>query len=59
MASKSPRNKMLEMHRLESVVDLFSALDRLNELIQHMQGSFISFTLISAKERKKRQIKCL
>ncbi|XP_076739560.1 polycystin-1-like protein 2 [Maylandia zebra] len=38
LASKSPRNKMLEMHRLESVVDLFSALDRLNELIQHMQG---------------------
>ncbi|GLD47389.1 polycystic kidney disease protein 1-like 2 isoform X1 [Lates japonicus] len=38
MVSKSPRNKMSEMCRLESTADLFPALDRVNELILHMQG---------------------
>lgn len=39
MVSASPRNKMSEMHRLESAGDLFPALDRMHEFIQLMQGS--------------------
>ncbi|TKS70244.1 Polycystic kidney disease protein 1-like 2 PC1-like 2 protein [Collichthys lucidus] len=38
MVSASPRNKMSEMHRLESAGDLFPALDRMHEFIQLMQG---------------------
>ncbi|XP_034384503.1 polycystic kidney disease protein 1-like 2 [Cyclopterus lumpus] len=36
--SSSPRNKMSDMHRLESTTDLGLALDRVNEFIQLMQG---------------------
>ncbi|KAK9542862.1 hypothetical protein VZT92_000688 [Zoarces viviparus] len=36
--SSSPRNKMSEMHRLESTADLGLALDRVHEFIQLMQG---------------------
>nr|XP_033488033.1 polycystic kidney disease protein 1-like 2 [Epinephelus lanceolatus] len=36
--SSSPRNKMSEMHRLESTADLCPALDRVHEFIQLMQG---------------------
>lgn len=40
MVSKSQRNKMSEMHRLESTADLCPALDRVHEFIQLMQGHF-------------------
>nr|XP_040021045.1 polycystic kidney disease protein 1-like 2 [Gasterosteus aculeatus aculeatus] len=36
--SSSPRNKMSDMHRLESTTDLCLALDRVHEFIQLMQG---------------------
>ncbi|XP_029283576.1 polycystic kidney disease protein 1-like 2 [Cottoperca gobio] len=38
LVSKSPRNKMSEMHRLESTADLCHALDRVHEFIHLMQG---------------------
>ncbi|XP_039984198.1 polycystic kidney disease protein 1-like 2 isoform X7 [Xiphias gladius] len=38
LVSRSPRNKMSEMHRLESTTDLCPALDRVHEFIQLMQG---------------------
>ncbi|XP_044062213.1 polycystic kidney disease protein 1-like 2 [Siniperca chuatsi] len=38
LVSRSTRNKMSEMHRLESTADLFPALDRVHEFIQLMQG---------------------
>nr|XP_046245454.1 polycystic kidney disease protein 1-like 2 [Scatophagus argus] len=38
LVSRSPRNKMPEMHRLESIADLCPALDKLHEFIQLMQG---------------------
>ncbi|XP_030613569.1 polycystic kidney disease protein 1-like 2 [Archocentrus centrarchus] len=38
LVSMSPRNNMLEMHRLESSADLGPALERVNGLIQFMQG---------------------
>lgn len=40
LVSRSPRNKISEIHRLESTADLLPALDRLHELIQLMQGGF-------------------
>ncbi|XP_030269688.1 polycystic kidney disease protein 1-like 2 [Sparus aurata] len=36
--SKSPRNKISEVNRLESAADLCPALDRVHEFIQLMQG---------------------
>ncbi|CAK6973388.1 polycystic kidney disease protein 1-like 2 [Scomber scombrus] len=36
--SRSQRNKMSEMHRLESTADLYPALDRVHEFIQLIQG---------------------
>ncbi|XP_062417998.1 polycystin-1-like protein 2 [Pungitius pungitius] len=36
--SSSPRNKMSDMHRLESTTDLCLALDRVHEFIHLMQG---------------------
>lgn len=39
LMSKSERNKMPEMHRLETSADLLPALDRMHGLIQLMQGS--------------------
>ncbi|XP_070825753.1 polycystin-1-like protein 2 [Chaetodon trifascialis] len=38
LVSRSARNKMSEMHRLESSTDLCPALDRVHEFIQLMQG---------------------
>uniref|UniRef100_UPI003AAB5C42 polycystin-1-like protein 2 n=1 Tax=Centroberyx gerrardi TaxID=166262 RepID=UPI003AAB5C42 len=38
LLSRSPRNKMSELGRLESASDLCPALDRVHELIQLMQG---------------------
>ncbi|XP_035484837.2 polycystic kidney disease protein 1-like 2 [Scophthalmus maximus] len=38
LVSRSPRNKMSEMPRLESTTDLCSALDRVHEFLQLMQG---------------------
>ncbi|XP_051236275.1 polycystic kidney disease protein 1-like 2 [Dicentrarchus labrax] len=38
LVSRSPRNKMSEMPRLESTTDLGPALDRVHEFIQFMQG---------------------
>ncbi|XP_040889158.1 polycystic kidney disease protein 1-like 2 [Toxotes jaculatrix] len=38
LVSKSPRNKMSIMHRLEYTTDLCPALDRVHEFIQLMQG---------------------
>ncbi|KAF7654897.1 hypothetical protein LDENG_00063320 [Lucifuga dentata] len=38
LVSKSQRNKISELHRLESSSDLFPALDRVHDLIQLMQG---------------------
>lgn len=36
--SRSARNKLSDVHRLESTADLLPALDRLHEFIQLMQG---------------------
>ncbi|XP_042266749.1 polycystic kidney disease protein 1-like 2 [Thunnus maccoyii] len=38
LVSRSQRNKMSETHRLESTTDLYTALDRVHEFIQLMQG---------------------
>ncbi|KAF3686523.1 Polycystic kidney disease protein 1-like 2 PC1-like 2 protein Polycystin-1L2 Precursor [Channa argus] len=38
LVSGSPRNKISEMHRLETTADLCLGLDRLHEFIQLMQG---------------------
>lgn len=38
--SRSARNKLPDMHRLESTADLLPALDKLHEFIQLMQGDF-------------------
>ncbi|XP_038557671.1 polycystic kidney disease protein 1-like 2 isoform X2 [Micropterus salmoides] len=38
LVSRSARNKMSEIPRLESTADLFPALDRVHEFIQLMQG---------------------
>lgn len=39
--SRSARNKLSDIHRLESTADLLPALDRLHGFIQLMQGAFI------------------
>lgn len=49
LVSRSPRNKMTEMHRLESTADLCSALDRVHELIQLMQGSSHIYLFLNSK----------
>ncbi|XP_032363993.1 polycystic kidney disease protein 1-like 2 [Etheostoma spectabile] len=38
LVSSNPKNKMSEMHRLESTTDLYLALERVHEFIQLMQG---------------------
>ncbi|XP_029353372.1 polycystic kidney disease protein 1-like 2 [Echeneis naucrates] len=38
LISSSPRNKILETHRLESTTDLCPALDRVHEFIRLLQG---------------------
>ncbi|XP_077420923.1 polycystin-1-like protein 2 isoform X2 [Vanacampus margaritifer] len=38
LVSRSQRNKMAQMYRLESTADLFSALSRVHEFIHLMQG---------------------
>ncbi|XP_051919019.1 polycystic kidney disease protein 1-like 2 isoform X1 [Hippocampus zosterae] len=38
LLSRSLRNKMAQMYRLESITDLFAALKRVHELIHLMQG---------------------
>lgn len=44
--SRSARNKLSDVHRLESTADLLPALDRLHEFIQLMQGDNIKNVLL-------------
>lgn len=46
LVSRSPRNKISEVYRLESTTDLLPALDRLHELIQLMQGNILPEKLV-------------